>query len=219
MSSSQFETFVKNNKLESKLRQIAVIAIKNAHEKDIAKLVFTVFNEFKLQLPNDLQKQMESMFGMVIKKTIKVSHQNKLKADDIRSYRRRSYWRELEIRNENNRQLGTIENVFKKALETKIEKEKYKEISTTRRIEKMPDVFLIKYERLNNTSPPNKLKENVKCKLAVQFNNIPYNLKGVILHEGDSIENGNNFGKFSKIYLLYINKNFSSCLFVCAQRS
>ena len=63
----------------------------------------------------------------------------------------------------------------------------------------MPDVFLIKYERFNNTSPPNKLKENVKCKLAVQFNNIPYNLKGVILHEGDSIENGKYFGIFSKI--------------------
>ena len=63
----------------------------------------------------------------------------------------------------------------------------------------MPDVFLINYQRFNNTSLPNKLKENVKCKLAVQFNNIPYNLKGVILHEGDSIENGKYFGIFSKI--------------------
>ena len=44
MSSSQFETFVKNNQLESKLHEIAVIAINNAHEKDIEKLVFTVFN-------------------------------------------------------------------------------------------------------------------------------------------------------------------------------
>ena len=46
------------------------ISWKNTHEKYIAKLVFTVFNEFKLQLPNDLQNQMESMFGMLIKKNL-----------------------------------------------------------------------------------------------------------------------------------------------------
>ena len=63
----------------------------------------------------------------------------------------------------------------------------------------MPDVFLIKYERFNNTSPPNKLKEDVQCALVVQFNNIPYNLKGVILHEVDSIENGKYYGIFSNI--------------------
>ena len=34
-----------------------------------------------------------------------------------------SYWRELKIRNKNNRQLGTIENVFTKPLERKPEKE------------------------------------------------------------------------------------------------
>ena len=67
ISSSQLETFVKSNQLEIKLHKIA---IKIAHEKDIAKLVFTVFNEFKLQLPNDLQKQMESIFGMLIKKKL-----------------------------------------------------------------------------------------------------------------------------------------------------
>ena len=36
----------------------------------------------------------------------------------------------------------------------------------------------------------------MKCELVVQFNNIPYNLKGVILHEGDSIENGKYCGIF-----------------------
>ena len=71
-----------------------------------------------------------------------------------------------------------------------------KTIRTTRRIDRMPNVFLIKYERFNNT---NKLEEDVKCKLAVQFNNIPFNLKGVILHEGDSIENGKYCGIFSNI--------------------
>ena len=39
---------------------------------------------------------------------------------------RRSYWMELKIRNKYNRQLGTIENIFKKHLETKTEKEKDK---------------------------------------------------------------------------------------------
>jgi len=106
---------------------------------------------------------------------------------------KKSYWMELKIRNEKNRKLGTIEKIFKNHLETKIEKEKDKKISTTRRIDRMPNVFLIKYERFNNT---NKLEEDVKCELAVQFNNIPYNLKGVILHEGDSIENGKYCGIF-----------------------
>ena len=57
----------------------------------------------------------------------------------------------------------------------------------------MPNVFLIKYERYNNS---NKMVEDVKCELAVQLNNITYNLKGVILHEGDSIENGKYCGIF-----------------------
>ena len=72
MSSSQFETFVNTNKLTRKLLEIG---LKNAHEKDIAKLVYTLFNEFKLQLPSNLQEQMVSMFGMEVIKTIKVSHQ------------------------------------------------------------------------------------------------------------------------------------------------
>ena len=64
MSSSEFETFVKTNKLTRKLLEIG---FKNAHEKYIAKLVFTVFNEFKLKIEGNLQDQMRSMFGMLIK--------------------------------------------------------------------------------------------------------------------------------------------------------
>ena len=45
----------------------------------------------------------------------------------------------------------------------------------------MLDVLLIKYQQFNNSSVPNKLAENVKCKMAVEFNNIPCNLKVVIL--------------------------------------
>ena len=125
MSCSKFKTFVNTNNL------IFEIGKHNAHEKDIGKLVFTIFEEFKLQLPNDLQNQMESMFEMKMIKTIKVSHQYKLftkkKADDITMCPpRRSYWMQLKIRNKNNRQLGTIENVFTKALETNTEKEKDK---------------------------------------------------------------------------------------------
>ena len=135
---------------------------------------------------------------------------------------------ELKIRNEKNRKLDTIEKIFKNHLETKIEKEKdipynlkgvIKTTRTTRRIDRMPNVFLIKYEQFNNT---NKLEEDVKCELAVQFNNIPYNLKGVILHEGDSIENGKycgifdmktikqkpkEFKKIKQAYLLLFEKN------------
>ena len=46
----------------------------NAHERYVAVLVFTLFKEFKLQLPNYLQDQMESMFEMETIKKIKVSH-------------------------------------------------------------------------------------------------------------------------------------------------
>jgi len=51
MSSSHFETFVKTKKLESKLHEIAV---KYAEEKDIAKLIFTVFQEFKSHIAVNL---------------------------------------------------------------------------------------------------------------------------------------------------------------------
>ena len=64
MSSSEFKTFVNTNNLRRKLLQIGK---DNAHEEDIGKLVFTIFKEFKLQLPNDLQIQIESIFGMLIK--------------------------------------------------------------------------------------------------------------------------------------------------------
>ena len=70
MSSSQLETFVKNNQLESKLREIAVIAVNNAHEKDITKLVFTVFHEFNSDIAVNLQEQMRSMFVFSIKKKL-----------------------------------------------------------------------------------------------------------------------------------------------------
>ena len=114
MSSSQFETFVKNNKLESKLHQIAVIAVKNAHEKDIAKLVFTVFHEFKSDIAVNLQEQMRSMFVFSIKKEVKFSYQKKLKkADETQNLSKKSYCMELKIRNEKNRKLGTIEKIFK----------------------------------------------------------------------------------------------------------
>ena len=46
----------------------------------------------------------------------------------------------------------------------------------------MPNVLIIQYERFNNTTK--KLQEDVKCKLTVNLNNTPYNLKGVIVHEG-----------------------------------
>jgi len=65
MSSSHFETFVKTNKLESKLHEIAV---KYADEKDIAKLVFTVFDEFISDIGVNLQEQMRSMFVFSIEK-------------------------------------------------------------------------------------------------------------------------------------------------------
>ena len=55
------------NKLTRKLLEIG---FKNAHEKDIAKLVFTVFNEFKLNIEGNLKEQMRSMFGFLIKKKL-----------------------------------------------------------------------------------------------------------------------------------------------------
>ena len=88
MSSSHFETFVKTNKLQSKLHEIAV---KYADEKDIAKLVFTVFDEFISDIEVNLQEQMRSMFVFSIEKEVKFSYQKKLKkADDTDYMSRRS---------------------------------------------------------------------------------------------------------------------------------
>ncbi len=124
MSSSHFETFVKTNKLESKLHGIAV---KYADEKDIAKLVFTIFHEFISDIAVNLQEQMRSMFMFSIEKEVKFSYQKKLKkADETENFSKTSYYMELKIRNEKNRKLDTIEKIFKNHLETKIEKEKDK---------------------------------------------------------------------------------------------
>ena len=83
MSSSQFETFVNTNKLTRKLLEIG---FKNAHEKDIAKLVFTVFHEFKSDIAVNLQEQMRSMLK------VKFSYQKKLeKADETQNLSKKSY--------------------------------------------------------------------------------------------------------------------------------
>ena len=59
---------------------------------------------------------------------------------------------ELKIRNDKDRKLGTIEKIFENHFETRIEKDKHMKIQTTRRIDRMPNVFLIKYERFNNSN-------------------------------------------------------------------
>ena len=106
MSSSHFETFVKTNKLESKLHEIAV---KYADGKDIAKVVFTVFHEFISDIAVNLQEQIRSMFVFSIEKEVKFSYQKKLKkADDTDYMSRRSYWMELNIRNKNNRSINYL---------------------------------------------------------------------------------------------------------------
>ena len=50
---------MKTNKLQSKLHEIA---LKHGDEKDIAKLVFTVFDEFKSDIAVNLQEQIRSTF-------------------------------------------------------------------------------------------------------------------------------------------------------------
>ena len=58
MASSHFENFVKTKKLQSKLHEIA---LKYGDEKDIAKLVFTVFHYFKSDIAVNIQVQMRSI--------------------------------------------------------------------------------------------------------------------------------------------------------------
>ena len=43
----------------------------------------------------------------------------------------------------------------------------------------------------------NKISDNVKCKLSVTFNGILYNLKGAIMHRGETIEDGEYCGIFT----------------------
>ena len=64
-----------------------------------------------------------------------------------------------------------------------------------RTIEEIPNVLVIQYDRFNNTTK--KLQEDVKCKLTVNLNKTPCNLKGVIVHEGDNLNNGNYIGIFN----------------------
>ena len=124
MASSHFENFVKTNKLQSKLHEIA---LKYGDEKDIAKLVFTVFHEFKSDIAVNLQEQMRSMFLFWKEKQVKFSYQKKLKkADETQNLYKKCYWMELKIRNDKNRKLGTIEKIFKNHFETITEKDQDK---------------------------------------------------------------------------------------------
>ena len=77
-------------------------------------------------------------------------------------------------------------------------------ITTTRTIEKIPNVLVIQYDRFNNTTK--KVQDDVKCELNVNFNNIPYKLMGVIVHKGDNLENGNYIGIFNfRMKTKYVN--------------
>ena len=103
----------------------------------------------------------------------------------------------LKIKNENNGKLGTIEKVFENGL--KPITDKVTKILRTQNILQMLDVLIIKYQRFHNSSVAKKLSDNVKCKLSVTFNGILYNLKGAIMHRGETIENGKYCGIFSNI--------------------
>ena len=202
-SSKIFKNFVETNNLGEQLKEIAMNS--NNQGNDIAKMLNTILNQLDSQLQGNLKDQIHSIFGINQIKKITVSQKRKLfrksTPDNIQQMYKTSNVMKLNIRNEDNRPLGTIENVFNNAFESKSQKEKGTKISTTRIIEKMPDVLIIQYERFNNTSPHNKLQEDVKCNLEVNFNNTPYNLKGVIVHKGDNIDNENYIGIFSNIQL------------------
>ena len=74
----------------------------------------------------------------------------------------------LNIRNEDNKPLETIENVFNNALETKIETHqegnKISTTTTTRTIKKMPNVLVIQYDRFNNTTKKLQQVANVSLR-------------------------------------------------------
>ena len=120
--------FVKTNNLRKQLLEIAMNS--NEKENDIGKMFMAILNQFNSQLQSNLKDQMYSIFGIKKIKTITVSQKSKLfkkrTPDDIQSMSKISNVMKLNIRNEDNSPLGTIENVFNNAFETKIQKEKGK---------------------------------------------------------------------------------------------
>ena len=115
-----------------------------------------ILHQFNSQLK--LEDQFFSIFGIKKTKTITVSQKPKKqftrKTPNVtETLYQRSSLMKLNIRNEDNKPLETIENVFNNALERKIQTDKEgKQISTTRTIEKIPNVLIIQYERFNNTT-------------------------------------------------------------------
>ena len=210
-SSKMFKNFANTNNLRKQLVEIAMDT--NEKENYIGKMFIATFNEFNSQLQSNLKHEMYSIFGIKKIKTITVSQKSRKlfkrrTQDDIKTMLQRSSLMKLNIRNEDNKPLKTIENVFNNALETKIQKyTDHKQISTTRTIEKIPNVLIIQYKRFNNTTK--KLQEDVKCKLTVNLSNTPYKLRGVIVHEGDNFDNGNYIGILRNIP---IGKNITICL-------
>ena len=187
----------------------------NNIDNDIANIFIAIFNDFNSQLQSNLKDEMNFIFGIKKIKTITLSQKStqlfkRRTQDDIKTMFTKNSLMKLNIMTKDDKPQETIENVFNNALETKIETHKEGEkISTTtmtRTIKQMPNILVIQYDRFNNTTK--KLQEDVKCKLTVNLNNTPYKLRGVIVHEGDNLDNGNYIGIFN----LQIRKNTTICL-------
>ena len=159
-----------------------------------------MFKEFYTHLQNDLQTQVDNIFKMTSTEEVKFIPKQKLftkkkKEPTVTKSTADTYWMEVPIHNKQDELLGTIEDVLEyiTSEQEEIGGMNKKTIRKMTIDEKMPDVLLMKYKRFNS-SGKKILKQDIKCGSGINFNNIYYKLKGVIVHEGDSIEKGKYIG-------------------------
>ena len=163
-------------------------------------MVFSTFKEFYTHLQNDLQKQVDNIFKMTSTEEVKFIPKQKLftkkkKEPTVTKSTADTYWMEVPIHNKQDELLGTIEDVLEyiSSDQEEIGGMNKKTIRKMTIDEKMPDVLLMKYKRFNS-SGKKILKQDIKCGSGINFNNTYYKLKGIIVHEGDSIKKGKYIG-------------------------
>ena len=130
-----FKTFVETNNLR---KQLIEVAKKNEKENDIGKMFMAILYHFNSQLKINLKDEMYSIFRIKKMKTITVSQRSQFltklfkirKPEYIKKMHKISNVMKLNIRNEDNSPLGTIQNVFKNTFEKNTKRKRKNNINS-----------------------------------------------------------------------------------------
>ena len=165
----------------------------------ILKWIFSFFKAINMELDGDLKEELRTMFVSETKQTLTCPPRKKKlfrkKKDDCKPVFcpiAKSYWMEVDIRNQEHEPLQTIVDVVNNYLSAWEKGAKCKECHSEEKLKQitittLPDVLLIKYNRYNQLT---RDSHDVDCGNSISIFNVHYDLKGVIVHTGDSKNEG-----------------------------